>query len=422
MSGSASSGRTARVRRLARAGVRSVLISAAALAATSAQAQAAAAVPSAGGGWPRWGWLAAVLMVGGVGLVAQGRLRTRRASHQQGSAVARLLARGQLAEALEELGGRERVAMLAGLAEGADEGIEVEAAQAALLLRLEQQRAAVQAPIAAFERLVEQLRIGSAENKSLITMNTEAATALRIGAQEFHRSAEAAAGQANQVLAVASRGDELSGAGQGSIERSLGGLGEIRSRVEEIAARLADLAAKMASIGGIAGSVKDFADQSHVLALSATIEAARAGESGLGFAVVAAEIRKLADGEVAETKKIQKLLAELVQSSRQAMATTRDQLGRIESGLEEISSSGEAIKSLSAVIRDSGARVREIVASVTNQKDGISVLADAVTNMASMLTDMAERADSSQRALEELAQTVAQMKSAAEWRQGAHTA
>ena len=103
---------------------------------------------------------------------------------------------------------------------------------------------------------------------------------------------------------------------------SLGGLTDIRAQVDEIARKIAQLSERTQQIGGITQTVKDLADQSNMLALNAAIEAVRSGERGKGFAIVAREIRSLADQSIQATNRVREILEDISASIRRAVAIT----------------------------------------------------------------------------------------------------
>jgi methyl-accepting chemotaxis protein len=139
------------------------------------------------------------------------------------------------------------------------------------------------------------------------------------------------------------------------------------------------------SIGDIVDSVKDLADQSNILALNASIEATRAGEMGKGFALVAREVRALADGSLQATQRAREKMAAVSRSIEQAVLSTKNSLPRVETGLQEAQRSGETLRSLAGISKKNADMVGQIASAVEQQNAGISQIAGAVTDQNEMM-------------------------------------
>jgi methyl-accepting chemotaxis protein len=233
----------------------------------------------------------------------------------------------------------------------------------------------------------------------MITRQAAALRQAQVNAGEFKEASEAAARQADAVLQVADRAGELSRSGEKSIEQTLGGLSEIRTRVEEIAHKIADQSNSTLQIAGITETVRDLASQSHLLALNAAIEAARVGEFGSGFAVVAQEMRGLADRSIEGTKQVEALLSQVIQATRGTLSITEEGVSRIQSGLAEVRGSGEKLRALSTIVTENSAAAREIASAVNQQTRSIAQLFIAVTELSSMMDDTMRRIEWTNKAV-----------------------
>lgn len=174
------------------------------------------------------------------------------------------------------------------------------------------------------------------------------------------QSAEHVQQQSQESLARANEGNR-------NLEVLLGEMNVVERAVKEMAESVNNFVRNTENITNMTREVKDIAEQTNLLALNAAIEAARAGEQGRGFAVVADEVRKLAEKSSRSAGEIDAITADL---SAQSVAVRRS----IEEGLEHLSSSQSAVASVSSVLQATNGSVAEVghgldaIASATDQQ------------------------------------------------------
>lgn len=145
-------------------------------------------------------------------------------------------------------------------------------------------------------------------------------------------------------------------------------MARIAERVRETAKTVGGLGTRSDQIGQIIGTIEDIADQTNLLALNAAIEAARAGEQGRGFAVVADEVRALAERTTKATKEIGAMIKAIQQETKSAVTFMEQEVNEVERGTAEAAESGKALE-----------KILEQVGSVTMQVNQMATAAEQQT-------------------------------------------
>lgn len=329
------------------------------------------------------------------------------------AAVARQIAEGDLGAAERGLGGPAALRAIAEAPGTAhDEVQQLAGAFARMLVTVREVNSALRASAERLSASVGELMSSTGEQKQIVDQQAQALERTVSMAEEFKQASERAAAQADAALQVAARAFELGRSGEASLERTVAGLGEIRGRVEEIAGKIGELGHGTRRIAAIAQTVKDLADQSTVVALNAAIEAAHAGERGRAFAVVARELRKLADESGAGAKSVQAVLSEFTRAMLAAVSITEDGSHRIQDGLGEVSSSGQRLRELTGIVADNAGAMREIAKAVEGQNEAIAHLSDSARSLSTMMQDTVRRIELTNRTaavVQEVSQVVSEV-------------
>ncbi len=247
--------------------------------------------------------------------------------------------------------------------------------------------------------VVRDLSRSSEEQSEAISRQAVALHEAQVTADAIRRTSAQAALQSDEFLRTTARADELAGAGQEAISQSLAGLADIGAEVERIAAKIRELGERTQQIDGITDTVKDFADQSQLLALNASIEAARAGEHGKGFAVVADEVRKLAEQSIQSTSSVREILRDVSDRVGEVVAITQSGAQRVEDGLAQVRASGEKLGELSAMVTQSSAAIHAITSAVRAQTAGVEQIFEAVTDLNALADATLKRLESTNSAV-----------------------
>jgi len=156
---------------------------------------------------------------------------------------------------------------------------------------------------------------------------------------ENTQQAARAAKEASQVSQEARKSGEI-------MQRAIVNMNRIAEVVVESAETVETLGKTSAKIGEIIQAIEEIADQTNLLALNAAIEAARAGEQGRGFAVVADEVRKLAERTTKATKEITETIQHIRQDTREAVEAMHTGTSEMEQGKASVAQAAEALSSI----------------------------------------------------------------------------
>ncbi|NMG71758.1 methyl-accepting chemotaxis protein [Parazoarcus communis] len=184
----------------------------------------------------------------------------------------------------------------------------------------------------------------------------------------------------------------------------------IARSVAQVAGRIRELEEHGDRISSIVSVIRDVADQTNLLALNAAIEAARAGEQGRGFAVVADEVRKLAERTSGSTSEIASMVASVRHLSTEAVARMREAESMVEKGVSRAGSATEAIERISAGSARSLTMVDEISSAIREQGMASNVIAQNVEQIAQMAEECSAAAQSSAAGATALDQLAKEMR------------
>lgn len=209
----------------------------------------------------------------------------------------------------------------------------------------------------------------------------------QVTAQEIRQTSQMAAQKAERVLQQAEVAEQLGRSSERAVEQSVTSLQLIHDEVSQMATSIKELKEHALQIGHITETVKDLADQSHLLAVNAAIEAARSGEHGKGFAVVAQEIRSLADQSIRATGNVRRLLEDIQHSIGATVEMTERGAQRVASSVVQVQGFGDNMHKLSSLMKESSQAVRQISAAVHQQAQGISQIFTAVDDLNTSMSE-----------------------------------
>ncbi|MCM0083449.1 methyl-accepting chemotaxis protein [Geomonas sp. Red32] len=201
----------------------------------------------------------------------------------------------------------------------------------------------------------------------------------------------------------ASRGGEV-------VQETIAGMAKIAERVRQSAQTVESLGERSEQIGQIVGTIEDIADQTNLLALNAAIEAARAGEQGRGFAVVADEVRALAERTTKATREISEMIKSIQSETMTAVRAMEDGVREVEKGAATSEKSGEALEEILQQINDVTLEINQMATAAEEQMATTNQISSNVHRVATIVNEAARGANETAAASHELSRHADQLQ------------
>ncbi len=234
--------------------------------------------------------------------------------------------------------------------------------------------------------LGQDIHQGARQQQESLEATVDAMAQMRDAVAEVAQNAADASQATGQTRETAINGEAI-------VKETVGAMGRLKAMAESLKTDMGQLGVRSEGIGAVIQVISDIADQTNLLALNAAIEAARAGEAGRGFAVVADEVRKLAEKTMAATGEVGdniKTIQSLTRENTEAMDRTMD---AVDATAALAGQSGDMLRRILGAADASAAQVRAIAAAAEQQAASARAIMDSMDQVSGIARDNADRAE-----------------------------
>lgn len=223
---------------------------------------------------------------------------------------------------------------------------------------------------------IESISSGAQKQIQIVTESAGLINQMASSIREVAASAQTVSDSAEKTRQAADKGEK-------AVELTIRGMDGIKAKVFETANKIKELGEHSQQIGEIIQVIDDIAEQTNLLALNAAIEAARAGEHGKGFAVVADEVRKLAERSSKATKEIADLITNIQKLTSGAVTAMEQGTGEVEQGANLAVDAGNALKDILGTVEETYRQVQNISSAAEQISASSQEVVKAIDNVTS---------------------------------------
>jgi methyl-accepting chemotaxis protein len=246
--------------------------------------------------------------------------------------------------------------------------------------------------------------ISASANQQSQSAETQKDQAIQVATamQEMSSTVLQVSENSNRAAEASRKAAETARHGGNIVQDTLGKMRVIAESVGGTARKMEELGKRSDEIGRIIAVIDDIADQTNLLALNAAIEAARAGEQGRGFAVVADEVRKLAERTTTATKEIALMIKNIQDETKAAVTAMEAGSHQVEEGVKSTAQAGESLKEIIQMAEEVGEMITHIATAATEQSAASEEVNQNMDQIAKLVKESATGAQQSAKACQDL--------------------
>jgi methyl-accepting chemotaxis protein len=198
--------------------------------------------------------------------------------------------------------------------------------------------------------------------------------------------------------------------GTGDVTNAIEGMERVKSQVQSIAESMLQLGENSQKIGGIVEIIDEISDQTNLLALNAAIEAAGAGEAGKRFAIVAQEVKRLAERTVDATRQIKGLIEEIQKATTSTIMVTEEGTKAVDKASTLVDKVHDSFNSILKMVEETSRTAKEITLSTQQQTSACEQMAETMTEVRDVAQQVANSARETEKAIGEIMELTESLK------------
>jgi methyl-accepting chemotaxis protein len=228
--------------------------------------------------------------------------------------------------------------------------------------------------------------------------------------EQMVASIQLVAEHVKHLVSIAEKSKDAVSGGAAAVDQAAQGMGGIHNAIQRSAETITSLGGKTDDMSKIVEVIDDIAEQTNLLALNAAIEAAKAGDQGLGFAVVAEEVRKLAERSAQSTREIADLIRSIAREALGAVDTMTKSTGLVQEGLRFSKEVTRALEGIQSAVEDLSKYSKEIGAATQEQSSGSEQIKKAVVNLNEIILEISTASEQQSMGAGQVVQAIERVK------------